>query len=170
MTSGSDPTRRNTFLHKQHRRFQNDTVGKSQHIISPVLQIRVAARVPLRSARLAVNTAVQFHDEAVLRAAKVRDVGTHRVLPTELENPSTGDSEASTTPLAQLRFGRREVRALYRSVPPRVPGSASGDRDGEHSRFYPLTRPAPAGENAGCGPPSPPRGRGLRSSSPTALG
>ena len=26
----------------------------------------------------------------------------------------------------------------------------------------PLTRPAPAGESAGCGPPSPPRGRGLR--------
>jgi hypothetical protein len=25
----------------------------------------------------------------------------------------------------------------------------------------PLTRPAPAGESAGCGPPSPPRGRGL---------
>jgi hypothetical protein len=24
----------------------------------------------------------------------------------------------------------------------------------------PLTRPAPAGESAGCGPPSPPRGRG----------
>jgi hypothetical protein len=24
----------------------------------------------------------------------------------------------------------------------------------------PLTRPAPAGEDAGCGPPSPPRGRG----------
>jgi hypothetical protein len=29
-------------------------------------------------------------------------------------------------------------------------------------RFDPLTRPAPAGESAGCGPPSPPRGRGLR--------
>ena len=28
--------------------------------------------------------------------------------------------------------------------------------------FDPLTRPAPAGESAGCGPPSPPRGRGLR--------
>ena len=27
-------------------------------------------------------------------------------------------------------------------------------------RWDPLTRPAPAGENAGCGPPSPPRGRG----------
>ncbi len=26
----------------------------------------------------------------------------------------------------------------------------------------PLTRPAPAGESAGCGPPSPPRGRGRR--------
>ena len=26
----------------------------------------------------------------------------------------------------------------------------------------PLTRPAPAGESAGCGPPSPPRGRGQR--------
>jgi hypothetical protein len=25
----------------------------------------------------------------------------------------------------------------------------------------PLTRPAPAEESAGCGPPSPPRGRGL---------
>ena len=27
--------------------------------------------------------------------------------------------------------------------------------------FDPLTRPAPAGEGAGCGPPSPPKGRGL---------
>jgi hypothetical protein len=25
----------------------------------------------------------------------------------------------------------------------------------------PLTRLAPAGENAGCGPPSPPKGRGM---------
>jgi len=31
-------------------------------------------------------------------------------------------------------------------------GSASG--------LNPLTRPAPAGESAGCRPPSPPRGRG----------
>jgi hypothetical protein len=30
------------------------------------------------------------------------------------------------------------------------------------SRGDPLTRPAPADENAGCGPPSPPRGRGRR--------
>jgi len=31
-----------------------------------------------------------------------------------------------------------------------------------HYRSNPLTRPAPADENAGCGPPSPPRGRGIR--------
>jgi hypothetical protein len=30
----------------------------------------------------------------------------------------------------------------------------------------PLTRPAPADENAGCGPPSPPRGRGREIQSP----
>ena len=110
-----------------------------------------------------MNTAVQFHDAAVLRAAKVRNVGTHRVLPTELETLQPETPKQVTTPLARLRFGRGEVRALYRSVPPCVPGYASGDRDVKHSRFDPLTRPAPAGESAGCGPPSPPRGRGLRS-------
>ena len=32
--------------------------------------------------------------------------------------------------------------------------------DNDHLARNPLTRPAPAEESAGCGPPSPPRGRG----------
>ena len=32
---------------------------------------------------------------------------------------------------------------------------------GNRSQGDPLTRPAPADEGAGCGPPSPPKGRGL---------
>jgi len=38
-----------------------------------------------------------------------------------------------------------------------------GTNETIHSATYfptPLTRPAPAGENAGCGPPSPARGEG----------
>jgi len=84
-TSGSDRAWRLPFSTSNSAASKNDTVGKSQQAISAVLPIRVAACVPLRRTRLSVNPAVRFHDEAVLRAAKVRNRGTQRVLPAELE-------------------------------------------------------------------------------------
>src|ERR1039458_7655534 len=62
-------------------------------------------------------------------------------------------------------FSSAEARRVRGSKPnvliPACQGTCPAIRILSFHEFDPLTRPAPAGESAGCGPPSPPKGRGL---------
>jgi hypothetical protein len=119
-------------------------------------ELRVALRVAFRLAGLSVHAAIQFYNEAPLAAAKVNDVLTKRMLAAELESLQTKLSQQTPGGFFGLGFILAKVAHpgdLHWPTRQQAMSAKTLGPLGFHG-FHPLTRPAPAGEDAGGGPPA----------------
>ncbi len=121
----------------------------------------ITPRIPFRLARLPVHLAIEFHNKSPLDATEVREIESNGVLATKLETPRPQAAEQIPRYAFRLRRGAPKLSCLINLLRRAFQGSCLAIGLWSIHDFDPLTRPAPADENAVSGPPSPPGGRGL---------
>jgi hypothetical protein len=111
--------------------FEYEPIWQPQNGVAGPRQGAVTRSISSRLARLRVNTSVQLHHEAALRAAKVRNPGSNRVLAAKLQPLCRRERSSRQAICSACVAVRRRSRALAmsRRIVARTPSPVPPRRD-----------------------------------------